>query len=122
MPDKRCIAISVRRVISPMAAVRNSVAPSLVGSPLALASPDIPARILMNGKEGPIGLMPPVGFTLTDEQIAGVLTYIRREWGQDGTPVDVATVKQVRAMTADRTRPWKHDELMAMVAAGRGGK
>jgi mono/diheme cytochrome c family protein len=101
---------------------QDRVAASLVGSPLALASPDIPARILMNGKEGPIGLMPPVGFTLTDEQIAGVLTYIRREWGQDGTPVDVATVKQVRAMTADRTRPWKHDELMAMVAAGRGGK
>jgi mono/diheme cytochrome c family protein len=101
---------------------QDRVAPSLVGSPLALASPDIPARILMNGKEGPVGLMPPVGFTLSDEQIAGVLTYIRREWGQDGTPVDVATVKQVRTMTADRTRPWKHDELMALVAAGRGGK
>ena len=98
---------------------QDRVAPSLVGSPLALASPDIPARILMNGKEGPVGLMPPVGFTLSDEQIAGVLTYIRREWGQDGTPVDVATVKQVRAMTADRTRPWKHDELMALVAAGK---
>ena len=101
---------------------QDKVAPSLVGSPLALATPDIPARILMNGKEGPVGLMPPVGSTLTDEQIAGVLTYIRREWGQDGTPVDVATVKQVRAMTADRTRPWKHDELMSLVNAGRGGK
>ncbi len=101
---------------------QDRVAPSLVGSPLALASPDIPARILMNGKEGPIGLMPPVGFTLSDEQIAGVLTYIRREWGQDGTPVDVATVKQVRTMTADRARPWKHDELMALVAAGAGRK
>jgi mono/diheme cytochrome c family protein len=100
---------------------QEKVAPSLVGSPLALAAPDIPARILMNGKEGPVGLMPPVGSTLTDEQIAGVLTYVRREWGQDGTPVDVATVKQVRAMTADRTRPWKHDELMALVAS-RGGK
>ncbi len=100
---------------------QEKVAPSLVGSPLALASPDIPARILMNGKEGPVGLMPPVGSTLTDEQIAGVLTYVRREWGQDGTPVDVATVKQVRTMTADRTRPWKHDELMALVA-GKGGK
>ena len=99
---------------------QDRVAPSLVGSPLALASPDIPARILMNGKEGPIGLMPPVGFTLSDEQIAGVLTYIRREWGQDGSPVDVETVKKVRAMTADRTRPWKHDELMSMIGAGRG--
>jgi mono/diheme cytochrome c family protein/glucose/arabinose dehydrogenase len=98
---------------------QERVAPSLVDSPLALASPDIPARILMNGKEGPVGLMPPVGSTLSDDQIAGVLTYIRREWGQDGSPVDVATVKQVRAMTADRTRPWKHDELLALVGAAR---
>jgi hypothetical protein len=63
--------------------------------------------------------MPPVGSTLSDDQIAGVLTYIRREWGQDGSPVDAATVKQVRKMTADRTRPWKHDELMALVAGAK---
>src|SRR4029078_11008752 len=101
---------------------QERVAPSLVGSTLALASPDIPARILLNGKEGPVGLMPPVGSVLSDDQIAGVLTYVRREWGQPGSAVDPAAVKSVRAMTADRTRPWKHDELMALVAAaGRGG-
>ena len=38
----------------------------------------------LNGKEGPIGLMPPIGVVLSDEQIAAVLTYIRREWGQRG--------------------------------------
>ena len=47
--------------------------------------------------------MPPVGQVFSDEQIAAVLTYIRREWGQEGTPVDVATVEKVRAMTADRS-------------------
>lgn len=93
----------------------EKVAPNLLDSPLALASPDIPARILISGKEGPVGLMPPVGSTLSDDQIAAVLTYIRREWGQDGSPVDAATVQQVRAATADRTRPWKHDELMALI-------
>ena len=25
--------------------------------------------------------MPPLGATLTDEQIAGALTYVRRQWG-----------------------------------------
>lgn len=95
---------------------QDKLAPNLLGSPLALASPDIPVRILMNGKEGPTGLMPPVGSTLSDDQIAAVLTYIRREWGQDGSPVDVATVRQVRTMTANRTRPWTHDELMALIA------
>jgi mono/diheme cytochrome c family protein len=98
---------------------QERVAPSLVGATLALASPDIPARILLNGKEGPVGLMPPVGSVLSDEQIAGVLTYVRREWGQPGSAVDAATVKSVRELTAGRTRPWTNDELLAL-AGGRG--
>jgi mono/diheme cytochrome c family protein len=101
---------------------QERLAPTLIDSELALASPDIPARVLLNGKEGPIGLMPPVGSVLSDEQIADVLTYIRREWGQPGTPVEAATVKEVRALTAGRTRPWTHDELTKMAAAGRGGQ
>jgi mono/diheme cytochrome c family protein/glucose/arabinose dehydrogenase len=100
---------------------QDKVAPALVGSPLALAAPDIPIRILLNGKEGPVGLMPPVGGVLSDDQIAGVLTYIRREWGQPGSPVDPAAVKTVREQTAGRTRPWTHDELTTM-AGGRGGQ
>ena len=100
---------------------QERLAPSLLDSELALAAPDIPARILLNGKEGPVGLMPPVGSLLSDEQIAAVLTYVRREWGQPGTPVDAATVKDVRALTAGRTRPWTHDELTRMTAGGRGG-
>lgn len=95
---------------------QEKVAPSLIGSALALAAPDIPARILLNGKEGPIGLMPPVGSVLSDDQIAGVLTYVRREWGQTGSPVDPATVKSVRDSTAGRTRPWTNDELLALAA------
>ena len=94
---------------------QERLAPSLVGSLLAFAAPEIPARVLLNGKEGPIGLMPPVGSVLNDDQIAGVLTYIRREWGQAGTPVDPGQVTSVRTQTATRTRPWTHDELMAMV-------
>jgi len=96
----------------------EQVAPALVGSTLALAAPEIPSRILLNGKEGSVGLMPPIGSALNDEQIAGVLTYIRREWGQTGTPVDPATVKAVRALTAGRTRPWTDAELKTL-ATGR---
>jgi mono/diheme cytochrome c family protein len=95
------------------------VAPALVGSPLTLAPPDIAARVLLNGKEGPIGLMPPLGMTMTDEQIASALTYIRREWGHTGAPVDAALVGATRAQTASRRRPWTHDELLAMMP-GRG--
>lgn len=98
---------------------QDRLAPSLVDSPLTLAPADISARILLNGKEGPIGLMPPIGAAITDEQIASVLTYVRREWGQSGTPVDVETIRTVRERTATRTRPWRHDELMAMIGDAR---
>ena len=98
------------------------VAPPLVGSVLALAPAEITSRILLNGKEGPVGLMPPIGSTLNDDQIASVLTYVRREWGQTGDPVNPATVRTTRAQTATRTRPWTHDELLAMLPGGRGGQ
>lgn len=100
---------------------QERLAPGLVGSELALAAPEIPTRILLSGKEGPIGLMPPIGSAITDEQIASVLTYIRREWGQGGTPVDPATVRTVRTLTAGRTRPWTNDELRTLAGLGRGG-
>ena len=80
----------------------------------AVARPEIPARILLNGKEGSIGLMPPIGSALSDDQIAAVLTYVRREWGNDASPVDAAVVKDVRAQTASRTRPWTDAELKAL--------
>jgi mono/diheme cytochrome c family protein/glucose/arabinose dehydrogenase len=101
---------------------QEKVAPSLVGSPLALAPAEVPARILLNGKEGAVGLMPPVGSVLSDDQIAGVLTYIRREWGQDASPVEPGLVKGVRALTAGRTRPWTNPELMEIAGTGRGGQ
>jgi mono/diheme cytochrome c family protein/glucose/arabinose dehydrogenase len=93
---------------------QDRVAPSLVGSALALARPGLPIRILLHGKEGKIGLMPSIGSVLSDEQIAGVLTYVRRQWGQTGTPVDTATVKSVRDATAGRTKPWTDEELLAL--------
>jgi mono/diheme cytochrome c family protein len=98
------------------------VAPSLVNSVLALAPAEVTTRIVLNGKEGPVGLMPPIGATLSNDQIASVLTYVRREWGQSGDPVDPSTVEAVRTQTATRTRPWTDDELQAMVSGGRGGR
>lgn len=90
---------------------QERLAPSLVGSGLALGAAEVPVRILLHGKEGQVGLMPPVGSVLSDDQIAGVLTYIRREWGGTGAPVDPAVVADVRKRTAGRTRPWTDQEL-----------
>lgn len=101
---------------------RDKLAPSLVGSTLALAAPEIPIRILLNGKEGEVGLMPPLGAGLSDEQIAGALTYVRRQWGNGASAVDPETVKQVRGLVASRTRPWTNQELLDVGAGGRGGR
>lgn len=90
---------------------QDRLAPSLLDSAWTLAAAETPIRILLHGKEGSFGLMPPIGGSLSDEQIASVLTYIRREWGQTGTPVDAGTVKAVRAATAGRARPWTDAEL-----------
>jgi mono/diheme cytochrome c family protein/glucose/arabinose dehydrogenase len=94
---------------------QDRLAPPLVGSALALASPDIPLRVLLNGKEGSTGLMPPIGASLTDEQLASVLTYIRREWGQPGSPVEPSAAATVRRATAGRPRPWTDAELQKMM-------
>jgi mono/diheme cytochrome c family protein/glucose/arabinose dehydrogenase len=95
---------------------QDRTAPSLVGSTLALAAPDVPIRILLSGKEGTIGLMPPLGATMSDDQIASVLTYVRREWGQTGTPVEPWTVADVRSRFGARTRPWTNNELLGVTS------
>jgi mono/diheme cytochrome c family protein len=100
---------------------QDKIAANLVGSALALAPPEVTIRIVLNGKEGPIGLMPPVGQVFTDDQVAAVLTYIRREWGQAGSVVEPATVASVRAAVAGRARPWTNDELLGLMPGGRGG-
>jgi mono/diheme cytochrome c family protein len=83
--------------------------------------PNAVIRVLLSGKEGSIGLMPPVGATYNDDQIAAVLTFVRRSWGNTAPPVDALSVLEVRGLTKARNKPWTDDELKAL-AAGRGGR
>ena len=87
----------------------------LTGSPFVAAPAHVPVRILINGKEGPVGLMPPLGSTLSDDQIAGVLTYVRRSWGNSASAVDPTVVAEMRKQTAGRTRPWTEKELAELM-------
>jgi mono/diheme cytochrome c family protein len=100
---------------------REKIAPSLVNSRYVSADPGVATRIVLAGKEGPIGLMPPLGASLSDEQIAAVLTFIRREWGHTASAVAPADVKEIRGLTASRKRPWTEDEVSRLVG-GRGGR
>jgi mono/diheme cytochrome c family protein len=98
---------------------KDKIAPSLVESRYVNGfDAGASTRILLGGKEGAIGLMPPLGGSLSDEQIASVLTYIRREWGHTASPVAPDDVREIRGLTKTRTRPWTDPELQG----GRGGR
>ena len=98
---------------------RDKLAPPLAGSRFVVAQDSGNAvRILLSGMEGPIGLMPPLGSALDDDQIAAVLTYVRREWGHTASAVSPDEVKEIRGLTRTRTRPWTAAEL----PQGRGGR
>jgi len=98
---------------------QEKIAPSLVDSRYVIGvDAGAPTRILLAGKEGAVGLMPPLGGSMSDEQIASVLTYVRREWGHTATPVAPDDVREIRGLTKTRTRPWTDPELQG----GRGGR
>ena len=96
----------------------EGLAPPLAESEWVLGEPDRIVKVVMHGLRGPIkvkGLaysydMPAAGF-LTDEQIAGVLTYIRREWDHEASPVPIDLVKKIRAENKGRTDAWTDGEL-----------
>lgn len=94
--------------------------PPLAGSEWLAKDPGVPARILLNGLEGPIQVkgksfdsqMPAIGDQLSDAEIAAVLTYVRSSWGNRAGPVDEALVKKLRAETAGQG-PWTAVRLLA---------
>ena len=86
------------------------VAKPLVGSPWVLGRPERLIRIVLHGKEGTM-LMPPIGAALSNDQIAAVLTYVRRSWGNSASAIDGAAVQEVRGATAGRKKPWTEEEL-----------
>ena len=96
----------------------EGLAPPLAESEWVLGEPERIVKVVMHGLRGPIkvkGLnysydMPAAGF-LSDEQIAGVLTYVRREWDHEASPVSVDLVKKIRAETKGRTDAWTEAEL-----------
>jgi len=96
----------------------EGLAPPLAESEWVLGEPERIVKVVMHGLRGPIKVkgmtysydMPAAGF-LTDEQIAGVLTYVRREWDHEASPVSVDLVKKIRAENKGRTDAWTEAEL-----------
>jgi mono/diheme cytochrome c family protein len=58
-----------------------------------------------------VGAMP-VFSTLSDAEIAAVLTYVRSQWGNSAAPVSASTVAAGREATKARIDPWSSgDEI-----------
>ncbi|MBL9199271.1 MAG: c-type cytochrome [Opitutaceae bacterium] len=97
----------------------EGLAPPLLDSEWVLGTPERTVRIVLNGVRGPItvlgkvhtGDMPGFGAALNDEQIASILTYVRREWGHTAAPVEPALVAGIRSATAGHTDAWSPEEL-----------
>ncbi len=94
--------------------------PPLSGSEWVLAKdPSRIIRIVLDGMTGPVSvkgaqftnMMPPWRPTLNDEEIAQVLTFVRKSWGNDAAPVKTEQVAAIRKATANRSTPWTSAEL-----------
>lgn len=95
------------------------LAPPLAGSEWVAGPDHRMIRIVLHGMRGKIKVkgeefeldMPALG-VLDDEQVAAILTYIRREWGHGFAPVSPDTVKQIRKETETREDAWTQAELL----------
>ncbi len=88
-----------------------NVAAALAGSKIVTGRPDGVLRVLLNGKDGSIGEMPPLGQSLSDDQLSQVLTYIRGSFGNNASPIHPALAKEYRQLYAYRKKPWTDKEL-----------
>lgn len=99
------------------------LAPPLAGSDWVTGSPRRLARVLFHGLTGPItvsgkrydtpevqSVMPPLA-GLSNDDIAAVLTYIRRAWGNAAEPLTSGKINRLRIESQGRTVPWTEAEL-----------
>ncbi len=97
-----------------------NLAPPLAGSEWVLESdPSRIIRIVLHGLQGPITVkgeqwnlaMAPLGESLSDEEIAAILTYIRSSWGNEAPAVSSDTVAGIRSDVGSRSM-WTAPELL----------
>lgn len=93
----------------------------LAGSKWVLGPDALAARIVLLGKQGKVALMPPWGNVLDDRQIAAILTYVRRQWGNHAPSVLPETVRKVRSEIRTKSGFWT-DESLTEEAARLGLK
>lgn len=97
--------------------------PPLAGSDwVQMPGADRLIRLVLHGMQGPVTVsgkefnnaMPTWRDTLTDEQIAAVLTFVRgnAEWGNQAAAVGTNRVAEIRKNEPTRDAPWLAEELL----------
>lgn len=97
---------------------QDGLAPPIRNSDWILGPPERLVRIVLHGLQGPIEIkgkkwelaMPGLA-VFDDEQLSSILTYVRREWGHEGAPIDPPYVGKIRAKYGDRFDMWTVEEL-----------
>ncbi len=101
--------------------------PPLVGSPRLVGDPRVAAGIVVHGLYGPLrtpdgrrfdSVMAPLGASLDDAEVAAVLTWVRRAWGNFAPPVDARTVAAARAARPPGGTMWTVADLDRRWPAG----
>jgi mono/diheme cytochrome c family protein len=97
------------------------LAPPLAGSEWVAASPEHLTRIVLNGMTGPVTVLGkrynmnmPGHQGFSDEDVAGILTYIRRAWDHTYDPVSPREVAAVRKQTETHDHGWTAAELLQL--------
>ena len=101
---------------------QEALAPPLANSEWVTGPESRLIRIVLQGVGGPMTVngreyaldMPGLGAALSDEQIAQILSYIRRDFGNLAPVVETETVQKARSGTKDRGASWTADELANM--------
>lgn len=92
--------------------------PPLVKAEWVIGRAEVPIAIVLHGMTGEIAVggikynvpMAPLD-TLSDQEIANVVTYVRSQWGNKAAAVTAADVAGVRTATKSRKTPWTPGEL-----------
>ncbi|MDB6053429.1 MAG: dehydrogenase [Verrucomicrobiales bacterium] len=100
---------------------QEGLAPPLADSEWAQGPEERIIRIVLQGIHGPVNVgersynleMPGLSI-FDDQQLAAILTYVRRAWDNIGDPVKPETVKKIREATAKREEAWTSPELLKL--------
>lgn len=97
----------------------KGVFPPLLGSDWITGDKKLPVQIVLHGLMGPVevsgksynNVMPPLGTTLSDQEIADVVTYVRQSWSNDASPVKADEVARTRAETSEQKMMYQAADL-----------